>query len=251
MKTLLAAFAATTVLATAFVGSASAADRVLDPVAAPDVYRYFVAIKGGYGPSPRDNDFESADGTGTSGRFEDDYIVGGSIEAGAFVTERLRFSVELNYGRIEHDRQIINGGAFRLDGGTNLTQVFVKGAYEMPLADLGLNAPIFERSSLVALGGIGFTHINSGGTVRGVPFSPGGTTPFFLDGRQEEEDTVFSAKLGLGSVYRLTDRVDFVSETSFIFGSEAELSSDFGLATSTSNVDTNAIVSQIGLRFKF
>ena len=252
MKNLLAAFAATTMLgATGLATTASAAD--LDPVAAPDVYRYFVAIKGGYGPSLLDNEFESADGTGTSGEFDDDYIVGGSIEAGAFVTEHLRFSLELNYGRIEHDRQVINGTAFRLDGGTNLTQLFVKGAYEMPLADLGLTAPIFERSSLVALGGIGFTHINSGGTVRGVPFATGNPAApvVFLDGRQEEEDTVFSAKLGLGSVYRLTERIDFVSETSFIFGTEAELSSDFGVGVSTSNVDTNAIVSQIGLRFKF
>ena len=254
MKHLLAAAFATTILA----GPALAAD--LDPIDIPENFSAFVSIKAGYGPSLIDNDFESADGTGTSGFFDDDYIFGGSIEAGYFITERFRLSAELNYGRIEHDRQIINGTAFDLEGGTNLTQGFIKAAYEMPLADLGLTAPIFERSAIVALGGLGFTHINSGGRLRNVGFAapvPGGA--IFLDGRQEEEDTVFSAKVGLGSTYRLTDRIDIVSETSFIFGSDAELTSEFaipaalggGSVTSTSDVETRAIVSQIGIRFRF
>lgn len=251
MKHLAAAALATTILS----GPALAAD--LEPLDIPPNYSAFVSIKAGYGPSLIDNDFE---GDESSGSFDDDYIVGGSVEAGYFLTERFRLSAEVNYGRIEHDRQIINGTAFQLDGGTNLTQVFAKAAYEVPLADLGLTAPIFERSAIVALGGIGFTHINSGGRLRadaGIlnPLAAG----IPITGVQEEEDTVFSAKVGLGSTYRLTDRIDIVSETSFIFGSDAKLTSEFavpaalggGTAVSTSRVETRAVVSQVGIRFRF
>ena len=245
---------AAAVAAAAFTAAPTASAADLDPIETPELYRYFVALKGGYGPSLIDNDFESADGTGTDGRFEDDYIFGGSLEAGVFLSERFRLSAEVNYGRIEHDRQIINGRAFRLDGGTNLTQVFAKAAYEVPLADVGLTAPLFERTSIVALGGLGFTHINSGGTVRNVPLpTRNPARPFIVrDGIQNEEDTVFSAKVGLGTVYRLTENIDIVSETSFIFGSDAELTSNFGGGlVSTSDVETQAVVSQLGIRFKF
>ena len=252
MKTFLAAALATSMLS----GAAHAADLV--PVDIPENYSTFVAVKGGYGPSIIDNEFESTQGTGTNGEFDDDYIFGGSLEAGVFLTDRVRLSVEANYGRIEHDRQVINGRAFRLDGGTNLFQGFVKAAYELPLADIGFTAPLFERSSLVALGGVGFTHINSGGRLRNFPGAAidprlGGT---LLTGVQEEEDTVFSAKVGLGTVYRLTDRIDLVSETSYIFGSDAELTSRFTLpngvvAVSRSDVETQAVISQFGIRFRF
>ena len=245
MKTILAAIAASTILAT----GAQAADPVLDPVAAPDVYRYFVAVKGGYGPSLIDNEFSGAT---SFGEFDDDYIVGGSLEAGLFLTERLRLSFEVNYAKIEHDTQVVNfrgaaaplSGGFNLEGQTNIFQGFLKAAYEMPLADLGFSAPIFERSSVVALGGIGFTHLDTNG-VLALPAAVGGT------GFQQEEDIVFSAKVGLGTVYRLTDRIDFVSETSFIFGQDATLTTVNAGGASVSEVETRAIVSQLGIRFKF
>lgn len=261
MKHLLAVALATTILSgQAFAADAIVDDPVLDPVDIPANYSAFVSIKAGYGPSLINNDFESVAANGPSGEFDDDYIVGGSVEAGYFLTERFRLSAEVNYGRIEHEFQEIDGRRFALDGGTNLTQVFAKAAYELPLADIGLTAPIFSRSSLVALGGVGFTHINSGGRLRGdgALLNPG-LAGLPVVGAQEEEDTVFSAKVGLGSAYRLTDRIDLVSETSFIFGTDAELSSEFalpaalggGTVKSISDVETNAIVSQIGIRFRF
>ena len=243
MKILLAVLAAGTVLS----APAFAAD--LDPVASPDVYRYFVAVKGGYGPSLIDNDYS---GAGSSGKFDDDHIVGGSLEAGVFLSERMRLSFEVNYGKLEHDTQVVNfrgaaaplSGRFALEGQTNIFQGFVKAAYEMPLSDLGFSAPIFERSSIVALGGIGFTHLDTNGVLN-LPAAVGGP------GFQQEEDIVLSGKVGLGSVYRLTDRIDLVSETSFIFGQDATLTTVNLAGTSTSEVETQAIVSQLGIRFKF
>ena len=230
MKTLLSAFAATTVIA-GFATIAHAAD--LNPVEAPEVYRKFVTVKGGYGPSVIDNEFQGAN-VGP-GEFRDDYIIGAAVEAGAFLTENIRISLQANIGRIEHEQIVNPNGPFVLEGDTRTFQGFAKLGYETRLADLGLTAPLFSRSSVFAVAGIGFTYLDTEALI------PGNAT---ITG----SDTVLSGVVGFGSVYRLTDSIDFVSELNYTFGQDVDLKVQTVLPI---EVETRALTSQIGLRFRF
>ena len=245
MKHFAAAALATTVLAGPLPGSAVAAD--LDPVDLPPNYSTFVTVKGGYGASIIDNDFVTRSPAGrTPGSFDDDFIVGAGVEAGLFLTDNIRISAQFNAGRIEHEFERTPVGVFRLDGHTKVYQGFAKVAYETRLEDIGLTAPIFSRSSVFATAGIGFTHLRSKADLFANPFAPG--VPFDAD----EEDTVLSGVVGIGSVYRLTDRIDLVSELNYTFGGDADLG--FNIAPGVDAVtetETQALTSQIGIRFRF
>lgn len=240
MKHLVAAALATTILC----GPAFAADLPLD---LPPNYSTFLTVKAGYGPSIIDNDFVTTSPLGsTPGSFDDDFIAGVGVEAGMFVTDNIRISAQFNAGRIEHEFERTPLGTFRLDGHTKVYQGFAKIAYETQLEDIGFTAPIFSRSSVFATAGVGFTHLRSKADLFANPLAP--AVPFDAD----VEDTVLSGVIGLGSAYRLTDRIDLISEVNYTFGGDADLG--FNIAPGVDAVtvsETQAITSQIGLRFRF
>ena len=238
MKTILAALVASTTLS----GAAFAAD--IDAVEAPALYNYFVAVRAGYGPALIDNDFESGFGPGQA---ENDYLLGVSAEAGVFLTERFRLSAEINYSKVERDALEFDAGfALPVEGQTNVIQGFLKAGYEVKVSDLGLTSPIFSRSSIAGFAGIGFGHLRSNALV---DFANAGVP---VIGSQQGSDTVLAGQVGLGTVTRINDRVDFVSETAFVFGGDAEIETNAPLIGRTvSTVETRAITSRFGLRFKF
>ena len=236
MKLILAAAAASTILA----GTATVHAADLDPVVDADVYRYFVAVRAGYGPSIIDNGFRT--NTGATGEVQNKYLLGVSGEAGLFLTERFRVSFEMNYSKVEQEFQVFDTGAvIPVDGQTNVFQGFLKAGYEVPVADLGLTSRIFSRSSIAGFAGIGFTQLSSNAVANFGPFT----------GSQQADDIVLAGQVGLGTVTRINDRLDFVSETAFVFGGDATLSTVTPLGVSTSDVETKAITSRFGLRFKF
>ena len=239
MKIVLAALTATTMLA----GTAYAAD--LDPIVQPEVYNTFIAVRAGYGPSIIDNEFESANGPGEA---KNEYLLGVSAEAGMFLTERFRISAEFNYSLVERESlDFAAGFSLPVEGQTNVIQGFLKAGYEVKVSDLGLTAPIFSRSSIAGFAGIGFGHLRSNAVV---DFSQlAGGAP--ITGSQQGSDTVLAGQVGLGTVTRINDRVDFVSETAFVFGQDAEIATTSVIGNSVSVVETRAITSRFGLRFKF
>lgn len=251
--------------AASFGALAQAAD--LDPIA-PEIaaqnYQYFVTAKIGAGPSLIDNEFVTTTPTAagpsvSTGEFDDEWIAGVGVEAGAFLSDNIRVSAQFNIGRIEHDREVLSSGAtfagltaaglspaLPLNGHTKVYQGFAKVAYEVPLADLGLTAPIFERSSVFAVGGVGFTHLRSKASLD-LRIVNG------LVGDVDAEDTVLSGLVGFGTAYAITDNLDLVSETNFVFGGDADLGFTLlnGAVRARTVAETQALTSQVGLRFKF
>ena len=262
MRTVLATLLlATTALAAT---QASAADVIVDVPAAPvveidPVLPFFFTIKAGAGPSLIDNEFVTttpalAGGTVTTGEFDDDYIVGVGVEAGAFLTDNFRLSAQFNAGRIEHEFEVVDtttstnpfaqpGAAVPLVGHTKVYQGFLKGAYEVSFADLGVTSGFFSRSGVFATAGIGFTHLRSKADLFVTPF-----TVFDAD----EEDTVVSGVVGIGSTFSFSERLDLISEVNYTFGQDAELGFTIpGAGTAITEAETNAITAQTGLRFRF
>ena len=241
---------------------ASAADViepevVADPVVEAAFSPFFVDIKGGFGtilPKPDVTVSGAFFGSpALNARFEDDWAATGSVEAGAFLTERFRLSGQFVYTYVEQDRLDFDAAAAAvlgqrsapLNGSTDLYQGFAKAAYEVSLADIGFTAPLFARSSVFGTGGIGFSH-----------FRPDFTTTLGAVGtaRGNDSDTVLSGLVGFGSIYAFNDRVQLVSETNFIFGEDANLSVNDTLGAGINvpyNVESNHLTSHIGLRFRF
>ena len=248
----------------AFASPALAADLPpVDVVDSVEAYQFFVAGKIGAGPSLIDNDFRTVtagdQAAASEGRFEDDWIAGIGVEAGMFLTDNIRISAQFNAGRIEHDQEVLTGGptfdgltvvgaspAFGLDGHTKVYQGFAKIGYETRLVDLGFTSPIFERSSIFATAGVGFTHLRSKASLDLTSIGAG-------LGNVNRRDTVLSGQVGFGGAYALTDRIDFVTETNFTFGGDADLGFTLagGAVEAVTVAETAAITSQLGLRFKF
>ena len=253
IRTIAALFAATML-----AGTAHAADVIVDPVpesVAVDLPpSLFLTVKVGYGPSLIDNSFEGPFAGGSfEGEFNDDYLAGIAGEVGAFVNRNVRFSLQGTIGRIEHDQQDVTGvpavpgnffvtGPVDFDGHTKIYQGFVKAAYETRLSDIGLTASFFERSSIFGVGGVGLTHLRSEATV-----GSGALT----GARSNDNDTVVSGLVGVGSVYDFTDNLSLISEANFIFGGDAELDLRLGQNSIPFEIETQAITFQTGLRFRF
>lgn len=218
MKRFLAAIAATTFLA----GPAMAAD--LDPIESPALYRYYVQgdFLYGFGTIDRDADLGPVEV-----ELEPDFELGGKIEAGVFLTDRIRVSGDLRLFNTDFDSVTVPGlGTTALDLDADTFQGFVNVAYEVALSDVGFTAPFFDRTSVFGIAGIGFSH-----------------TDFDLAVPGETDDTVLVGKVGLGSSYRFTENLSLVSETSFIFGEDLDIQ---GIS-----IDAEQINSTIGLRFRF
>ena len=226
MKRLLAAALVSTVLATPVV----AAD--LDDTLPPG-YTSFVSVSFLYSFGILDQGFEITDGADRlSGSFDPEYALGATLEAGVFLNERVRLSSDVRYSRTQYDSVSLLGQTVNLRSGdveADRVQVFVNAAYEVPLADVGLAVPFFERSSVFALVGVGLTNFE-----------------LDLDG-QSGDETAFTAKIGLGTATAITDRVALVAETNYIFGSDFT----FEDGRDRLEFDNEEIVSTIGLRFSF
>ena len=265
MKTALSASLVALGVSAFGITAASAADIVLDvpapvEVAPEPVLPFFLTLKAGYGPSLIDNEFTTTTplGTVTDGEFDDDWIAGVGVEAGVFVTDNLRLSAQFNAGRIEHEFEVVSastnpfvgpGDRFPLEGHTKVYQGFAKAAYEVSFADLGVTAPFFARSGVFATAGVGFTHLRSKADLFANVFNP--AVPFDAD----EEDTVLSGVVGLGSTFAINDRIDLISEVNYTFGGDAELGftlpATLGGGTAVTEAETNALTAQTGLRFRF
>ena len=209
-------------VALSLMGStALAAD--LDPPAPEPMNDRFISASFLYGFGLLDRDL-SVDGFGTLD-IETDYVLGAKIEGGIFLTDRVRVSADFRYSKTEIDRLSAGGASIAVDADFDQYQGFVNVAYEVALADLGLSAPFFERSKVFGIAGVGLAHIDFEGV----------------------DDEAFTGKVGLGSVFSLTDNISLVSETNYIFGQDFEFSG----AGVNVDVDNEEIVSMIGLRFSF
>lgn len=242
--------------------AAQAADVIVD-VPAPveveidPVLPFFFTIKAGAGPSLIDNEFVTTTplGTVTTGEFDDDWIAGVGVEAGVFLTDNLRLSAQFNGGRIEHEFEVVAtttsplsapGARIPLVGHTKVYQGFAKVGYEVGFDDLGVTSPFLARSGVFATAGVGFTHLRSKADLFATnPFAPG--LPFDAD----EEDTVLSGVVGVGSTFALSDRLDLISEVNYTFGGDAELGFTTPVGTAVTVTETQAITAQTGLRFRF
>ncbi|OXT02327.1 hypothetical protein B7H23_05325 [Notoacmeibacter marinus] len=262
--------------------AANAADVYVDdtpviveaPVEEPG--RFYIEARFGYGPALADLDIETEETAGTvatgtvlgtvpvtipatTGTIESDYLYGGVLEAGYFVTDIFRIGVEGGIGRLENSYLDIDtpaavtttapvpGGAVgtiedaQLDGGATIYQGFIKGAVEVPvLHDVGFA----KKISIFGTAGIGLMHIVTDVTERNSAANNGG--------RIDDSDTVLAGKVGLGVATQLTDRISLVTEANYIFGEDAE----FTLVTSSGNevatkFETEAITLQTGIRIRF
>lgn len=220
MKRLLTAALLTTALAT----PALAADDDLDVL--PPNYTSFVNISLLYSFGILDRDFDLANATTrVEGSLDPSYSLGGTIEVGAFLSERVRVSTDLRYYTTDFDSVTLGGQTGSIvDANVDNVQAFVNIAYEFPLADI-ITLPLLERSKIFGIAGIGAAYVDLGG----------------------DDDTQFAAKVGLGTVTDLTETVALVSETDYIFGSDFEFESG-GV---TGELENSEIVSTIGLRFRF
>ena len=271
---------ATALLASTFslgAGVASAADvivpePVIDDPIVENVRRAFLSLKFGYGPAFADNDIDadiSAIGgpdASVSGFVENDYLIGASIEVGAFVTDNLRFSVEGTYGYVENETQVVDaaslpaiGAAFgagaqaaaeadllgedSVDGQTFTAQGFVKAAYEVPVAE---NFLFLRELRVFGTAGVGFVHFNNNLVLEEA------NNPVFQDARAEGQDTVLAGKIGFGTVSKLTDRIALTSEFNYLFGEDAELELETaGGQIVPFELETEAILFQSGIRISF
>lgn len=224
--------AATTLAVGFFTASTARAADDLDTLdTLPPNYTTFVTVSFLYSFGVLDRDLEIRDvGFRATGAFEPDHSLGGSLEVGAFVSDRVRVSADLRISRTEFDGLSLAGqrGALR-DVDADSIQAFVNVAYEVPLADLGLTASFLSRTSIFGVAGLGATNFDLS--------TDGGS----------DDDTAFTAKVGLGFSTQLTDAVSLVSQTDYIFGPDFEFEDD-GTELEIGNEE---IVSMVGLRFSF
>ena len=256
----------------AYAADVIAPEPVIEDPIVENVRRAFISAKFGYGPAFADNDIEAdisaigGPGGSVSGFVENDYLVGGSIEAGVFLTDNFRLSVEGTYGYVENEEQVVEaaslpaiGAAFgsatqagaeqaligsdMIDGQTFTTQGFIKAAYEVPVARDFL---FLRELRVFGTAGVGFVHFNNNLVLEEA------NNPAFLGARAEGQDTVLAGKVGFGTVSRLTDRISLTSEFNYLFGEDAELE----LVTTNDDVvpfslETEAILFQTGIRIAF
>ena len=225
-----------TLLATAAMFAAPTAaladDEMLDVL--PPNYTTFVSASFLYSFGILDQDFDITDGIDrVSGSFDPEYALGAKVEAGVFTSERVRFSVDLRYSKTEYDSVTLGGVTAAVPDvdealEADRFQAFANVAYEFPLADI-VTLPLLERTRVFGIAGVGVTNYE-----------------LTIDG-DSEDDTAFTAKVGLGTVFDLTERVALVGETNYIFGSDFEFEED-GVRIEVANEE---IVSTIGLRFSF
>lgn len=238
LNTLLALAAGTALATGASMTSAFAADAIIDDVAdipqetvdvLPPNYTSFVSVSFLYSFGVLDRDLDVSvplPQIGARGNVDPRYALGGKVEAGAFVSDRLRFSVDARLYRTEFDGSIfIAGRQIVSDARAGNLQGFVNVAYEFALADAGITLPLLERSKLFGIAGLGATYLDLG----------------------ETDDTAFTAKLGIGTVTDITDTIALVAETDYIFGSDFEV--ERGVANGV--LENQEIISTIGLRFRF
>ena len=262
-------------LSTALGSTALAADVIVpepvieDPIV-ENVRRAFISAKFGYGPAFADNDIEADlsgvvagltgvanNGTTVSGQVENDYLIGGSIEAGYFLTDNFRLSVEGTYGYVENELQVIEDannplglpgliGDDELDGQTFTAQGFLKAAYEVPVAE---NFLFLRELRVFGTAGVGFVHFNNNLVLEEA------NNAVFQDARAEGQDTVLAGKVGFGTVSKLTDRIAFTNEFNYLFGEDADLELVTTPATGSQVVpftlETEAILFQSGIRISF
>ena len=277
MNKILATATLAALLGTAMGGSALAADVIVpepvieDPIV-ENVRRAFIGVKFGYGPAFADNDIEVdlgatdfGPGATASGYVDNDYLIGGSIEAGVFLTDNFRVSLEGTYGYVENDEQVIEavsfpaiGAAFgagaqaaveadaiggdELDGQTFTAQGFLKAAYEVPVAE---NFLFLRDFRVFATAGVGFVHFNNN-LVISDPESD------FFGARAEGNDVALAGKVGFGTVSSLTETIALTTEFNYLFGEDAELelvAPDGTVAPFT--LETEAIIFQSGIRISF
>ena len=268
MTKLLSAFAAAILSSTAMLASAQAADVIVpepvieDPIV-ENVRRAFLSVKFGYGPAIADNDIDAdisalaGPGARVSGFVENDYLVGASVEAGVFLTDNFRVSLEGTYGYVENDTQVVDAavvpafpagaglliGEDTVDGQTFTAQGFAKVAYEVPVAE---NFLFLREFRVFGTAGVGFVHFNNNLTLTEA------NNPVFLNARAEGQDTVLAGKVGFGTVSKLTDRIALTSEFNYLFGEDAELELvTTGGAVVPFELETEALLFQTGIRIAF
>ena len=269
MNKILATATLAALLGTAMGGSALAADVIVpepvieDPIV-ENVRRAFIGVKFGYGPAFADNDIEVdlgatdfGPGATASGYVDNDYLIGGSIEAGVFLTDNFRVSLEGTYGYVENDTQVVDAavvpafpagaglliGEDTVDGQTFTAQGFAKVAYEVPVAE---NFLFLREFRVFGTAGVGFVHFNNNLTLTEA------NNPVFLNARAEGQDTVLAGKVGFGTVSKLTDRIALTSEFNYLFGEDAELELvTTGGAVVPFELETEALLFQTGIRIAF
>lgn len=195
------------------------------------------------------------------GELDNDYAVGGVLEAGRFLTPNLRVAAEFGYGYVATDALVVtdpaaaavpitvNGNAGTtdlrgrtvLDGGANVLAGFAKGAYEVPVFE---NVGFVQRFSLYGHAGVGFVNVRPD-----IDF----LNSQFRGSRVDGSDTVLAGKVGIGTVTKLTDRIELNSEYGYTFGDDTE----FAITNTPSgrdipiSLDTKAHSFSTGLRFRF
>ena len=250
MKRLLSALATA-----AAIGLSTPALAADDLDVLPPNYTTFVSVSFLYGFGALDRDYEASQTierltfdrlSGTfvpnretrrvGGSFGIDRTIGAKIEAGAFVAERVRVSADLRFTRtnIESFARRDLDRSISTDIDVEGIQGFVNLAYEFPLSDITM-LPLLQRTKVFGIAGIGAADAT-------------------FKTRGEDSDTVVVGKVGVGSVFDITDNVALISETNFIFGRDFEFEfegSFFPEVASTTDLENREIVYTIGLRFSF
>jgi hypothetical protein len=203
----------------------------------------YVTAHGSFGPFLETHSFvapnSNAGGQLTGDvRYNNAYTLGAS--AGVFFTPSVRAGVELNYYSLDTRNMFVEFPApppavVSLSGRISGITAFADAAYEHRFSD---------RFSGFVEAGAGIMHLSANNVTTGPNFN----------GFLNDNDTVLAAKIGIGGVFRLNDRVDLFGEYNYVFGQNANMNftaPGAGIPSVPFRIETSAHVVQMGVRLKF
>ncbi|MBV0911885.1 outer membrane protein [Anianabacter salinae] len=201
-------------------------------------------LHGSYGPFLEAHSFfapNSNAGGPLSGtvNYDDAFTIGGSI--GRFVTPNVRIGVEINYFSLDTTSMDVvyptpppNDNVL-LGGSIRGASAFVDAAYEHRFND---------RFSGFVEAGAGVLTLSASNIQTGPNFNG------FID----DSATVFAGKIGVGTIYRLSERIELLAKYTYVKGEDANMrftAPGAGIPSVPFSIETSAHNVQVGVRMRF